>query len=259
MMIKVMALDDEPLALQQLTSYLEKIPFFEVVGSCVSTSEALEMLEQKEVDALFLDINMPDLNGVDLIKSLTNPPIVVFTTAYTDYAIQGYKINAVDYLLKPFGLADVVMAAQHVRNRYLLLHPEVSDQPATTTEHTPHATKPAAKAAEDDFLFLKSDYKVVRVRISEIIYIKGMSEYLRIYVTTQPKPIIVLLSMKRIEDRLAPPLPFMRIHRSYIINLNHIHEITRAGIVLNTGEEIPVGDTYRTALNEYIGHWSLGK
>ncbi len=259
-MIKVLALDDEPLALQQLTGYLKKIPFFEVVGSCVSTSEALEALEQKEIDALFLDINMPDLNGFELIQSLRNPPLVVFTTAYADYAIEGYKINAVDYLLKPFGMADVVRAALHVQERYQLLHPETTEQqPAPLSEPPVAASTAAPSAPADDFLFLKSDYKVVRVRISEIIYIKGMSEYLRIYVTSQPKPIIVLLSMKRIEDRLASPLPFMRIHRSYIINLNHIHEITRAGIVLDTGEEIPVGDTYRTALNEYVGQWSLGK
>ncbi len=259
-MIKVLALDDEPLALQQLTSYLEKIPFFTVVGSCASTSEALEALEQKEVDALFLDINMPDLNGIELIQSLADPPLVVFTTAYTDYAIAGYKINAVDYLLKPFGLADVVRAAHHVRERYELMHRQAAaSRPTPSPKDSVPSQQSSQAAPDDDFIFLKSDYKVVRVRISEIIYIKGMSEYLRIYVTSQPKPIIALLSMKRMEDRLAAPLPFMRIHRSYIINLNHIHEITRAGIVLNSGEEIPVGDTYRAALNEYVGHWSIGK
>ncbi len=249
-MIRCLALDDEPLALQQLTSYLEKVPFFEVVGSCLTVSEAMRLLHSEQVDALFLDINMPDLNGLELVRSLARPPLVVFTTAYSEYAIEGYKADAVDYLLKPYGLADLLRAANHVRERWKQLHALPAEPASDAVQSTSSA---------DDFIFLKSDYKVVRVCISEIVYVKGMSEYLRIYTTSQPKPIIVLLSMKRIEDRLAPPLPFMRVHRSYLINLNHIRELNRSAIVLDTGDEIPVGDTYRAAVNEFVSRLSVGK
>lgn len=251
-MIRCLALDDEPLALQQLTSYLEKVPFFEVVGSCLTVSEAMRMLHSEQVDALFLDINMPDLNGLELVRSLARPPLVVFTTAYSEYAIEGYKADAVDYLLKPYGLADLLRAANHVRERWEQLH-------ALPAEAVTVAAQNPSPSAADDFIFFKSDYKVVRVCISEIVYVKGMSEYLRIYTTSQHKPIIVLLSMKRIEDRLAPPLPFMRVHRSYLINLNHIREFNRSAIILDTGEEIPVGDTYRAAVNEFVSRLSVGK
>ena len=247
-MIRCLALDDEPLALQQLTSYLEQVPFFEIVGSCLTVSEAMRLLHDERVDALFLDINMPDLNGLELVHSLTNPPLVVFTTAYSEYAIEGYKADAVDYLLKPYGLSDLLRAANHVRERLEQLH-------SSSLESVAAVQPPSV----DDFIFFKSDYKVVRVCISEIVYVKGMSEYLRIYTTSQPKPIIVLLRMKRIEDRLSPPLPFMRVHRSYLINLNHIRELNRSSIVLDTGAEIPVGDTYRAAVNDFISRLSVGK
>lgn len=247
-MIRCLALDDEPLALQQLTSYLEQVPFFEMVGSCLTVSEAMRLLHDERVDVLFLDINMPDLNGLELVHSLTNPPLVVFTTAYSEYAIEGYKADAVDYLLKPYGLSDLLRAANHVRERWEQLH-------SSSLESVAAVQPPSV----DDFIFFKSDYKVVRVCISEIVYVKGMSEYLRIYTTSHPKPIIVLLSMKRIEDRLSPPLPFMRVHRSYLINLNHIRELNRSSIVLDTGAEIPVGDTYRAAVNEFISRLSVGK
>lgn len=251
-MIRVLALDDEPLALQQLTRYLEKVPFFEVVGSCLSVAEAMRQLDTEPgVDALFLDINMPDLNGMEFVRSLIHPPLVVFATAYSEYALEGYRVSAVDYLLKPYGQADILAAANKVKQRYDLLHAAPA-RPADAA--APDAAEPAAPQvpkADADSIFLKTDYKVVRVRISDIVYIKGMSEYLRIYTTTHPKPIIALLSMKKIEDRLAP-CGFMRVHRSYIVALKHVGELCRTGIVLDTGEEIPIGDTYKAAISEYV-------
>ena len=240
-MIRCLAIDDEPLALKQLAAYLKKVPFFELVDSCQSALEAMTILEEQEIDVIFIDINMPDLNGLDFVRSLQHPPMVVFTTAYQEYAIEGYKVDAIDYLLKPFGMGDVLRAADKVKRQYDLLH-----------------VASLSPVDEDDALFLKTEYKVVRILISHIIYVEGMSEYLRIHLSDQAKPIVVLLSMKKMEERL-PNSDFMRIHKSYIINLHHILEINRSRVVLDDADEIPVGDSYREKLNEYISKKFLGK
>ena len=197
-MIKCLAIDDEPLALEQLANYIKKIPFLELVARCQSALDAREIMECEVIDAIFCDINMPDLNGMDFVKSLAVPPMVVFTTAYSEYAVEGFKVDAVDYLLKPFGLADFQRAANKVKARYDLMNTAV-----------------VSTVDEDNAIFLKTEYKVVRLSISDIRYVEGMSEYLKIHVEGQPKPLIVLLSMKKMEERL--PQSFMRIHRSYII------------------------------------------
>ena len=240
-MIRCLAIDDEPLALKQLAAYLKKVPFFELVDSCQSALEAMAILDKEEVDAIFIDINMPDLNGLDFVRSLQNPPMVVFTTAYQEYALEGYKVDAIDYLLKPFGMVDVLRAADKVKRQYDLLH-----------------TASLSPVDEDDALFLKTEYKVVRILTSHIIYIEGMSEYLRIHLSDQSKPIVALLSMKKMEERLNT-IDFMRIHKSYIINLHHIAEINKSRVVLDTDKEIPIGDSYRDKLNEYISKKFLGK
>lgn len=240
-MIRCLAIDDEPLALRQLAAYLQKVPFFELVDSCQSALEAMAVLDKQEVDVIYIDINMPDLNGLDFVRSLHHPPMVVFTTAYQEYAVQGYKVDAIDYLLKPFGMSDILRAADKVKRQYDLLH-----------------TASLSPMDEDEALFLKAEYKVVRVLVSHIVCIEGMSEYLRIHVADQPKPIIVLLSMKKMEERLSNA-DFMRIHKSYIINLLHIAEIKRSRVVLDNGAEIPVGDSYRERLNDYVSQKFLGK
>ena len=241
MKIKCLAIDDEPLALKQLAAYLEKVPFFELVGCCQCAIEAMTQLEEREVDVIFLDINMPDLNGMDFVRSLRHPPMIVFTTAYQEYAVEGYKVDAIDYLLKPFGLADVMRAADKVKRQYDLQH-----------------TASLSAIDDDDAFFLKTEYKVVRIQVSHILYVEGMSEYLRIYVSDQAKPIVALLSMKKMEERLGKE-NFMRIHKSYIINLHRFVEINRSRVVLVNAKEIPIGDAYRDALNAYIGKKYLGK
>lgn len=240
-MIRCLAIDDEPLALRQLGAYLEKVPFIKLVGCCRNAFEAMATLEKEDVDAIFLDINMPDLNGIDFVRSMQHSPLVVFTTAYQKYAVEGYRVDAIDYLLKPFGMADVLRAADKVKRQFDLLH-----------------TASVSAVDEDDALFLKTEYKVVRILISQIIYVEGMAEYIRIHLAHQPKPILALLSMKKIEERL-PSASFMRIHKSYIINLHHIAEINRSRIILDTKSDIPIGDNYRNSLNEYIGSKFLGK
>ena len=247
-MIKCLAIDDEPLALRQLATYVEKIPYLQLVGACQSTQEADEIMQQEVIDAIFIDINMPDLNGMDFVKQMHTPPLVVFTTAYSEYAIEGFKVDAVDYLLKPFGLPDCQRAAQKVRHRYELENRVIVEEQQVEVNDELDA----------DALFLKSDYKTVRINISDIRYVEGMSEYLKIYLENQAKPLVVLLSMKRLEERL-PANSFMRIHRSYIINLRKIREVNKNRIVLGEDAYLPIGDNYKDAFNSYLASKFLGK
>jgi len=227
-MIRCLAIDDEPLALQQLVAYIQKVPFLELAAQCQSALEARSFLEHDTVDVLFCDINMPDLNGMEFVKSLTVPPLVVFTTAYSEYAVEGFKVNAVDYLLKPFGLQDFQRAAMRVKER---LSERGNERGSERTE------------VGDDSIFLKTDYRIVKVKLSDIRYIEGMSEYLKVWVDNEPKPIITLLSMKKMEERL--PDCFMRIHRSYIIHLDKIQEVNKNRVIMDADTYLPIGDLYR--------------
>ena len=224
-MIRCLAIDDEPLALQQLVAYISKVPFLELAAQCQSALEARKFLENDTVDAIFCDINMPDLNGMDFVKSLAVPPLVVFTTAYSEYAVEGFRVNAVDYLLKPFGLQDFQR------------HPS----PLTST----------------DDLFLKTDYRIVKVSIPDIRYIEAMSEYLKVWIEGEAKPIVTLLSMKKMEERL--PDYFMRIHRSYIINLNKIQEVNKNRVIMDADTYLPVGDLYKDTFQAYLDTKFLGR
>jgi len=240
--IKCIAVDDEPLALRQLEIYIKRIPYFELVASCKSAIEAGEVLKNKDVDAMFVDINMPDLNGMDFVKSLEQAPLVVFTTAYSEYALEGYKVSAVDYLLKPFGQEEFTVSAEKVKKQYELMHAEAS----------------VSETDADDAIFFKTDYKVVRVLVSEIRYVEGMSEYLKIYLEGEKNPVIVLLSMKKLEMRL-PANRFMRVHKSYIVNLQKIKEVSKGHILVDGDSTIPVGDLYKETLQSYIDKKFLGK
>ena len=245
-MIKVLAIDDEPLALQQLVSYIQKVAFLQLVGQCQSALEAKEFLNREPVDAVFCDINMPDLNGMDFVKSLAAPPLIVFTTAYSEYAVEGFKVNAVDYLLKPFGLDDFRRAANRLKERL-----------ETSPVAVPVAEMPQSNAEDDDTIFIKTDYKVVKIAISDIRYIEGMSEYLKIHLEGQPKPLVTLLSMKKMEEYLPPS--FMRIHRSYIVNLKKIQEVNKNRVIMDADTYLPIGDNYKEAFNDYLNTRFLGK
>ncbi len=237
-MIRCLAIDDEPLALQQLVAYIHKVPFLELAAQCQSALEARSFLEHDTVDVLFCDINMPDLNGMEFVKSLAVPPLVVFTTAYSEYAVEGFKVNAVDYLLKPFGLQDFQKAAMRVKER-------LSERMSERVE------------GGDDTIFLKTDYRIVKVKLSDIRYIEGMSEYLKVWVDNEPKPIITLLSMKKMEERL--PDCFMRIHRSYIIHLDKIQEVNKNRVIMDADTYLPIGDLYKEAFQHYLDSKFLGK
>jgi len=240
-MIRCMAIDDEPLALQQIVTYINKVPFLELVAQCQSALEARQFLEQDTVDAIFCDINMPDLNGMDFVKSLATPPLIVFTTAYAEYAVEGFKVNAVDYLLKPFGLQDFQRAANRLKDRSL----------------PPAPPKEEGSSDSDDTIFLKTEYRIVKVSVSSIRYIEAMSEYLKVYIEGDSKPIITLLSMKKMEERL--PDNFMRIHRSYIVNLKMIQEVNKNRIIMDKDTYLPIGDMYKDTFQQYLDTKFLGK
>lgn len=239
-MIRCLAIDDEPLALKQLVAYIQKVPFLKLAAQCQSAVEARTFLEHDCVDAIFCDINMPDLNGMDFVKSLAVPPLVIFTTAYSEYAVEGFRVNAVDYLLKPFGLQDFQRAAQRLLDR---------------VEGARMADEKSAPQVET--LFLKSDHRIINVNIPDIRYVEAMSEYLKVFLDAQPKPIITLLSMKKMEEYL--PNYFMRIHRSYIVNLTKIQEVTKNRVTLDSDTDIPIGDLYKEAFQEYLNTKFLGR
>ena len=241
-MIRCMAIDDEPLALQQIVAYIGKVPFLELAAQCQSALEAKAFLEQNTVDAVFCDINMPDLNGMDFVKSLAVPPLIVFTTAYSEYAVEGFRVNAVDYLLKPFGLQDFQRAANRLKER---LESSVAD------------THSVVGDSVADTLFLKTEYRIVKVNISDIRYVEAMSEYLKVYLQGEAKPIVTLLSLKKMEERL--PDNFMRIHRSYIVNLNMIQEVNKNRIIMDADTYLPIGDLYKDTFQQYLDTKFLGK
>ncbi len=238
-MIKCLVIDDEPLALQQLAAYVGKTSFLSLVGECQSAIEAREVIEKERVDAIFVDINMPDTNGMDFVRSLSAPPIVVFTTAYSDYAVEGYRVDAVDYLLKPFGFDDFTRAALRVKKRY-----ELENQAQL------------ASVADDDSIFLKTEHRIVRVSIADIRYVESMSEYLKLYIEGQ-RPVMMLFSMKRMEEKLPPY--FVRIHRSYIVNMRKIVEVSKNRVVMDAETYLPIGDNYKDSLLKYLNEKYLGR
>ena len=222
-MIRVVTIDDEPLALRQLEMYIGKIPFLELVAACPSAAAARPYVEQ--ADILYVDINMPDLSGMEFVRSLEHPPLIVFTTAYSEYALEGFKVHAADYLLKPFSFQEFEASAVHLRDRIEAARPRTAPEALT----------------------FKVDYKTVRVEPARIRYVESMSEYLKIWLRDEPAPLMVLYSLKRLAEEL-PQDRFLRIHRSYLVNLSVIREYTRTSVTLDDGPTLPVGDLYRPAL-----------
>ena len=176
--MKCLAIDDEPLALAQLSDYISRVPFLSLVKPCQDAFEAMKVLSDEDVDLIFVDINMPDLNGLDFIRSLISPPLVIFTTAYSEYAVDGFKLDAVDYLLKPFEFQDLLKAADKARKQFEYKLLEQQSELGNASQ------------VKGDSLFVKSDCRVVRIDINNIRYIEGMSEYVRIFVEGENKPVI---------------------------------------------------------------------
>ena len=234
--IRCIAVDDEPMALEKLESYIRRVPFLELVALCESPLEAVQMIMEQPVDALFVDISMPDLNGMEMVSSLSDPPMVVFTTAYAEYAAESYRFPAVDYLLKPFDFNSFQRAAGRLLKQASL---------ASVRQAVPR----------EDYLLVKDGYKYVNIPIADILYIQGMRDYAQIY-TEGRKPVIAGTSMAQIKEKLPPC--FLQVHRSWIVNIRKVKEIERMRIVIG-GERIPVGDSYKQQFMEFLRLHTLDK
>lgn len=223
------AVDDEPLALNLIEDFVKKIPFLTYIKSCKNAFEAIEIIQKEKIDLIFVDINMPDVSGIELIKNIENKPLVIFTTAYSEYAIQGFELSAVDYLIKPFLFERFFKA---VNKAYELFNLKNKKTNSITEINT--FTK--------DYIFVKADYSSVKILLSDILYIEGLKDYVKIH--TKEKRILTLITMKKIEEKL-PSSNFIRVHRSFIVALDKIESIQRHRIIMNNNR-IPVGDSYKT-------------
>jgi len=239
MNIRCIAIDDEPLALNKMAGYISKTPFLKLVAACRSGYEAIELLSSSEADLLFVDINMPDINGLDFVRSLHYKPQIIFVTAFSEYAIEGFRLDALDYLLKPVGYTEFLRSANKARSYF---------------ETTSQDNSKAGNSRE--YIFVKSDYKTVRISVNDITYIEGMREYVRIHLESG-KPLMPLMSLRVLEEQL-PSDRFMRVHRSYIVNLQKIVTIEHNRIVFDGKVYIPVSDQYKEQFSSYINSHLLG-
>ena len=240
-MLKCIAIDDEPLALRQLKSYIEKIPYLELTATCNNALEAQQLLASQHVDLIFVDINMPDLSGVEFVRSLVDRPMVIFATAYSEYAVEGFKLDAVDYLLKPFSFADFSRSAGKANSLYELRHNQRAGEPEATPEALPK---------DKEYISVKADYKVSLVKISNIVFLESEGEYVRMHLD-DGTTITTLFRLKNMEAALPSDM-FMRVHRSYIVNLRCIKGYVRGRVFLSDTEYVPIGENYKESFQHYI-------
>jgi len=240
MIIKCAIVDDEPLAVELLASYVKKIPFLELCGKYSNATDALHGIGENPVDLLFLDIQMPELNGLELSKMVPEDTRIVFTTAFNQYAVDGFRVNALDYLLKPISYADFLEASNKALQWFQLL--QQSEQAAPSPS--------PATGDEPRSIFVKSEYKLLQINLDDIRYIEGLKDYVKIYTEQSPHPILSLMNMKAIEQML-PASRFIRVHRSFIVQKSKIREIERNRIVFGD-VYIPIGDSYKQAFQDFI-------
>ncbi|HEY9194638.1 MAG TPA: LytTR family DNA-binding domain-containing protein [Mucilaginibacter sp.] len=248
MTINCIAVDDEPLALGLVCAFIEQTPFLKLVGRYSSAVEALVGLQDQKVDLIFLDIQMPNLNGMELARVLdsrgANKPRIIFTTAYNQFAIEGYRVDALDYLLKPFSYEEFLHASNKALSYFELVNRSNSATVAVS----------AVSAEEEEYLFLKIEYQLVRIALNEILYIEGLKDYVKIYLQDKEKPLLSLTSLKALEEKL-PAKRFMRVHRSFIVSLNKINSITRNALQIGK-VNITVGDQYKEAFGAFLSKWN---
>lgn len=235
--MKCIAVDDEAPSLYLLEDNIRRVPFLKLVKSCSNALEAMEVLQQEKIDLMFLDIEMPELTGLEFLKTLTSRPLVIFTTAYKKYALEGYSLDVLDYLLKPIPF-DRFLKAVNKAQEY---HNLITKQPKETSA-TP-------------WLFVFAEYSLMKVDIQDILYVEALKDYVKIFLQSTSKPIITKLTMKVMEERL-PAAAFIRVHKSYIVALNKISSI-RKNIIKVENREIPLGENYRNALYALTGHGNM--
>ncbi|WP_216785565.1 LytTR family DNA-binding domain-containing protein [Cellulophaga sp. HaHaR_3_176] len=237
--ITCVIVDDEPMALNLVESYVEKTPFLELKQKCSSAIEAMEFIKEQSVDLLFLDIQMPDLTGIEFSKMLPKETRVVFTTAFDQYALEGFKVEALDYLLKPFDYAEFLGAANKANAWFSLVK---GKQQSIVSE-------------KKEFIFVKSEYKQLRIKLADVLYFEGLKDYIKIWLKDNSKPILTLMSLKSLQEEL-PESEFLRVHRSFIVSLKNIEEIERSQIIINN-QRITVSEQYKPAFTAYINSNSL--
>lgn len=235
MILNCWIIDDEPLALDLLESYIRKTPFLQITGRFSNAIQAMKIMnsEEQTVHLIFLDIQMPDLNGMDFARVLNSETRIIFTTAFSEYALEGYKVSALDYLLKPFSYSDFLLAAQKAFDWFKMKNASLE-----TAEN------------ESSGFFVRSEYKWVQILFDKILYVEGLKDYVKIFCENEPKPILTLMSMKSVEEAL-PAKQFIRVHRSFIVNRNMIAKVEKNRITIAT-RNIPIGETYRKSFKVLI-------
>lgn len=249
MKMRCIAIDDEPLALRQVSGYIAKIPFLELVATFRSAVSAQEWLKENETDLIFVDINMPDMTGVEFVQSLDAKAMVIFTTAYAEYAIEGFKLSAIDYLLKPFSLNDITRASEKALSLYELLQLQEQQNSENQQEDDP------VEGSEEGVLSVHADRKTHLVKISNIVYLESAGEYVRLHLADGTK-LVTLFRLKNMEGELQSS-QFMRVHRSYIINLHHISGYTKGKVFLSNDDYVPIGENYKEQFNAYVNSTQL--
>jgi two-component system LytT family response regulator len=239
--MKCLCIDDEPLALNKICEYVRRVPFLELAGGACDVYEAMSILAAQKIDVLFTDINMPDLNGMEFVRSLEHRPIVIFTTAYSEYAIEGFKVDALDYLLKPFSFADFCKASNKAYKQYRLQED----------------AKSSRQVDRRPYFYVKADGRMVRIDYDNILYFEGQSEYVRI-VLEIGKPVVTLLTMKMLESHL-PVDTFKRVHRSFIVNVSKIVQVAMSRVTMSEETIIPIGDQYKDSFTTFIQQYFLSK
>ena len=237
--ITCVIVDDEPMALKLVESYVKKTPFLDLKKKCSSAIEALEFIKEVPVDLLFLDIQMPDLTGLEFSKMLPKETRVIFTTAFDQYALEGFKVEALDYLLKPFDYAEFLSAANKASIWFSMVK----------------GKQESIVSKEKEFLFVKSEYKQLRIKLADVLYFEGLKDYIKIYLKDEPKPILTLMSLKSIEEELSNT-QFLRVHRSFIVSLKNVEVIERSQIVINK-QRITVSEQYKPKFLEFVNNNSL--
>ncbi len=241
-MVRCIAIDDEPLALRQIKSYIERTEQLELVATCRSAIEAEHVIKEEKVDLIFVDINMPDVNGLDFVRSLTNNYFIIFTTAHSEFALEGFKLNAIDYLLKPFDYNEFSKAITKVASLVDLVERCHAAESAIAQNE--------AESSDKEFISVKADYKTQLVKIADIVYLESAGEYVRLHIEGGPT-ITTLFRLKNMET-ILPQDSFLRVHRSYIVNLKRISSYTRGRIFIDNGEYIPLGENYKERFFEHF-------
>ena len=248
MTLNCIAVDDEPLALGLVSKFIEQTPFLNLVGKFSGAVDALKAIHSQKIDLIFLDIQMPDLNGIELARVLdkgADKPRIIFTTAYNQFALEGYKVDALDYLLKPFNYEEFLRAAQKALNYAELINKPAAAALVGTAAESEHA--------DDNYLFLKVEYQLVRIALDDILYIEGLKDYVKVHLKGVEKAVLSLTSLKALEEKL-PSKRFLRVHRSFIVALDKITTMTKNSLQIGK-MNIAVGDQYKEAFGQFLGRW----